>query len=134
MKAKIKTVIAIVALGIFGLSNISATANIKSKVNSNVVSEVEKSLNIETWMLENEFWNTMTDFNMAESEKALEVEAWMIADEKFLNQYMKERKLEIEPWMTDVALFSSTESFSESDDACKNLKYEHLHKPFHHRN
>jgi len=134
MRTKIKTFIAIVALGIFGLANINATANNKSKVNSKVVSETEKSLTIESWMLENEFWNTKTECNSAESEKALEVEAWMIADEKFLTQFMKEQKTEIEPWMTDVALFSSTESFSESGFACKHLKYSHLHRPIRHRN
>jgi hypothetical protein len=134
MKTKIKTFIVIAALGIFGLANINATANNKSKVSAIVVSEVEESLTIESWMLENEFWNTKTGYNTAESEKALEVEGWMIADEKFLNQFMKEQKLEIEPWMTDVALFSSTASFSESGIACKNIKYAHLHRPIHHRN
>ena len=134
MRTKIKTFIAIVALGIFGLANINATANNKSKVNYNVVSETEKSLTIESWMLENEFWNTKTECNSAESEKALEVEAWMIADEKFLNQFMMEKKPEIEPWMTDVALFSSTESISESGFTCKHLKYAHFHRPIRHRN
>lgn len=134
METKVKTFIAIVALGIFGLANINAKANNKSKVSYSVVSETEKSLSIESWMLENELWNPGTDSNLAETEKALEVEAWMIADEKFLAQFLKEQKLEIEPWMTDVALFSSAESFSESGFACKNLKYIHLHRSMHHRN
>lgn len=134
METKIKTFIAIVALGILGLANINATANNKSKVNYNVVSETEKSLTIESWMLKSEYWEARSESNLAESDKALEVEAWMIADEKFLNQFMMEQKPEIEPWMTDVALFSSTESFSESGFACKHLKYAHFHRPIRHRN
>ena len=126
MKTTIKTFIAIVALGIFGLANINATANNQSMVN--VVSEVEKSLTIEPWMLENAYWNAKTEYNTAELEKALEVEAWMIADEKFVSQYFKDQKLSIEPWMTDESLFCSAESFSESGVGCKDLKYAHLHR------
>ncbi len=128
MKTKIKTFIAIVALGIFGLSNINATANNQSEVNAIVVSESEKSLTIEPWMLENANWNTKPEYNTAESEKALEVEAWMIADEKFVSQCFKDQKLSIEPWMTDEAIFCSAESFSESGVGSKNEKYAHRHK------
>lgn len=134
MRTKIKTFIAIVALGIFGLANINATANNKSKTSAIVVSETEKSLTIESWMLKSEYWEARSESNLAESEKSLEVETWMITDEKFLAQFLTEQKLEIEAWMTDVALFSSAESFSESGFACKNLKYIHLHRPIRHRN
>jgi hypothetical protein len=134
MKTTIKTFIAIVALGIFGLANINAAANNKSKTSAIVVSETEKSLTIESWMLKSEYWEARSEFSLAESEKALEVEAWMLADEKFLTQFLKEQKLEIEPWMTDVALFSSAESFSESGVARKHLDYSHSHRPIRHRN
>lgn len=134
MKTTIKTFIAIVALGIFGLANINATAGNKSKTSAIVVSETEKSQTIESWMLKSEYWEVRSEASLAESEKALEVEAWMLKDEKFLTQFLKEQKLEIEPWMTDVALFSSAESFSQSRIACKNLKYIHLHRPIRHRN
>ena len=132
MKTKIKTFIAIVALGLFGLTTINATANNKSKVNAIVVSEVEESLTIESWMLKNENWNTLTAYNTAETEKALEVEAWMIADEKFVSQYLKDQKLSIEPWMTDEVLFCSAESFSESGVECQNDQHDHL-KMFQHQ-
>lgn len=134
METKIKTFIAIVALGIFGLANINATANNKSKTSAIVVSEAEKSLTIESWMLKSEYWESQSETNLAETEKALEIEAWMITDEKFLTQFLKEQKLEIESWMTDAALFGSAESFSESGSACKNLKYIHLHRSIRHRN
>ncbi|MDP2889000.1 MAG: hypothetical protein Q8P34_08555 [Bacteroidota bacterium] len=134
MKTNFKTFIAIVALGIFGLATINATAGNKIKTSAIVVSEAEKSLTIESWMLKSEYWEARSESNLAESEKALEVEAWMLADEKFLAQFLKEQKLEIEPWMTDVTLFSSAESFSESGVACKNQKYIHSHRPMRHRN
>ena len=128
MKTKIKTFIAIVALGIFGLANINATANNKSKISSNIVSGTENSLAIESWMIDNAYWNTKTECNTAESEKVLDIEAWMIADEKFVSQCFKDQKLSIEPWMTDEAIFCSAESFSESGVASKNEKYAHRHK------
>jgi len=126
MKTKIKTFIAIVALGIFGLANINATANNKSKISSNIVSGTENSLAIESWMIDNAYWNTKTECNTAESEKVLDIEAWMIADEKFLSQHLKDLKLSVEPWMTDEALFCSAESFSESGVECKNDQHNHL--------
>ncbi|MDO8929507.1 MAG: hypothetical protein Q7J86_14995 [Bacteroidota bacterium] len=134
MKTNFKTFTVVVALGIFGLATINATAGNKSKSSAIVVSEAEKSLTIESWMLKSEFWEARSESNLAESEKALEVEAWMLADEKFLAQFLKEQKLEIEPWMTDVALFSSAESFSESGVACKSMKYIHSHRSMRHRN
>jgi hypothetical protein len=134
MKTKIKTFIAIAAFGIFGLANVDATAGNKSKANGIVVSETEKSLTVESWMLKSEYWETRSESSLAESEKALEVEAWMLKDEKFLTQFLKEQKQEIEPWMTDVALFSSTESFSESGFTRKHLDYSHSHRPIRHRN
>lgn len=121
MKTKIRTLIAIVAMGILGLANINATANNKS----NEVSEADESLTIETWMLENENWNTKTETCLVDSEQNLVVEAWMIENENFLNQYLQEQKLEIEPWMTDEALFNSAKSYTASRVAWKNEKYAH---------
>ena len=81
MKTKIRTIIGIVALGTVGFININATADNKREVNANVVTEAEKSLTIESWMLESENWSAKTEPDTVEVEKALEVEAWML-DEK----------------------------------------------------
>lgn len=78
MKTKIRTFIAIVALGIIGFTNINATADNKREVNANVVSEVEESLTIESWMLENENWTSTTVVDTTEVEKEAKVEAWMM--------------------------------------------------------
>ena len=81
MKTKIRTIIGIVALGTVGFININATADNKREVNANVVTEAEKSLTIESWMLESKNWTAKTEPDTVEVEKALEVEAWML-DEK----------------------------------------------------
>ncbi len=131
MKSKIKTFTAIVALGIISIANVNATGNNKSKV---IVSEIEKSLMVEPWMLNNEYWEASLETNTFESEKVLEVEPWMLTDENFLSQNQKEQKLVIEFWMTDASFFCSAKSASDSRDTFKNRNYTHSHKPNHHRN
>ena len=131
MKIKIKTFTAIVALGIFSIANVNATGTSKSRV---IVSEVEKSLIVEPWMLDNEYWEARLETVTVESEKALEVESWMLADENFLSQYQKEQELDIESWMTDASFFCSAKSVTDSRDSFKNRNYFHSHRPNQRRN
>ncbi len=82
MKTKIRTLIAMVALGIIGFTNINATTDNKKEVNINVVSEKEENSTIETWMLNDAPWNAKAEtaktvIDSAKVEKALEVESWM---------------------------------------------------------
>lgn len=86
MKTKTRTFIGIVALGIIGFTNINATAG-NIEISAYTVAEVEESLTIESWMLENELFteSTQTKAEVVEVEKALEIESWMIDENFFQN-------------------------------------------------
>lgn len=86
MKTKTRTFIGIVALGIIGFTNIHATAG-NLDMNAYNVVEVEESLAIESWMLEDTLFTEPAESkaNTAETEKALEIEAWM-TDENFFTE------------------------------------------------
>lgn len=86
MKTKTRTFIGIVALGIIGFTNINATAG-NLETSAYTVAEVEKSLTIESWMLEDELFaeSTQTKAEVVEAEKALEIESWM-TDESFFQE------------------------------------------------
>lgn len=77
MKSKIKTLIAIIALGIIGFTNINAIADNKSMVNAEVVTEKEEMLTIETWMLDENYWESKEVIETLESEDSLQIESWM---------------------------------------------------------
>jgi hypothetical protein len=81
MKTKIRTIIGIVALGTIGFANINATADNKREVNTNVVTEKEESLTIESWMTEESNWTSETEVDTLNVEEALEVETWMINED-----------------------------------------------------
>lgn len=86
MKTKTRTFIGIVALGIIGFTNINATAG-NLEMNAYNAVEVEESLTIESWMLEDELFTDTAALkaDTAEAEKALEIEAWM-TDENFFTE------------------------------------------------
>ncbi len=77
MKTNIKTLIAILALGIIGFTNINAIADNKGMVNAEVVMETEESLTVESWMLDENYWETKTVVETLESEDSLKIESWM---------------------------------------------------------
>jgi len=78
MKAKIKTLIAIIALGTIGITNINAIADNKSMVNAEVVTEKEEMLTIESWMIDADYWNSKAVIDSTETEDSLKIESWMI--------------------------------------------------------
>lgn len=78
MKTKIRTIIGMAALGIIGFTNINATADNKSIVNTEVVMEKEEMLTIESWMTEESYWAAEeVRIDTVAVEEALEVESWM---------------------------------------------------------
>lgn len=115
MKTKIRTFIAMCALGIIGITNISATADNKKVFNAGIVTETEEVLNIESWMTEGSYWTSETKVSTFEAEEALEVESWMI-DESFWTSESSaitletEEALEVELWMTDESFWTSEEA------------------------
>lgn len=110
MKTKTRTLIGIVALGLIGVTNINATTiDNKRMANAEVVVETEESLAIESWMTDENLWNSELKANNAENE-ALEIESWM-TDESYctsnseLNSTEAEAALQIESWMTNESLW-----------------------------
>ena len=111
MKTKIKTIIAICVLGIIGFTNINAIADNKKLVSSDVVTETEEMLTIESWMIDESFWTSEAKTATAEAEEALEIESWMTNENFFwtsgetLAAEETEEPLEIESWMTNEDLW-----------------------------
>lgn len=119
MKTKTRTFIAIVALGIIGFTNIDATAGNLDR-NVYFAAEVEESLTIESWMLENDLF-TESAKTMAEAEESLTIESWMLESDLFTESAKlkaevaeTEKALEIESWMTNENFFLEAESFTAS--------------------
>ena len=63
-----------VALGLFGLANINATADNKREVNANVVSAKEESLTMELTMFGDIYRTIQSQNEILESEKEFKVE------------------------------------------------------------
>lgn len=77
MKTKMKTLIAIFALGTIGITNINAIADNKRLVNAEVVTEKEEMLTIESWMIDEDKWSIKTAVDTLEAEDSLRIESWM---------------------------------------------------------
>ena len=87
MKTRIRTIIGMVALGLFGLANINATTDNKSVVNTNVVSGSEESLMTESAMFGDIYRTIQSQNETAESEKefAFEFEKGITNERVFFN-------------------------------------------------
>jgi hypothetical protein len=88
-----------------------AAINIDSKM---LTAELEKPLQIETWMVNDYFWDVK--INATVEEPQLRIENWMINDSLWANPRPKnanrsiegqqpEEKIALEPWMTDQQLW-----------------------------
>lgn len=77
MKTKIRTLIAIFALGTIGFININATADNKRMVSVEIAAEQEEMLTIESWMINNDNWESQVVTDTLESDDSLRVESWM---------------------------------------------------------
>lgn len=101
MKTKIRTIIAILALGTIGITNIHATTDNRRIATMDFAIESEQALNIESWMTSPATWN---------SEETLTVEDWM-TDPKIWNAPVvadttdQEPALQVESWMTDESVW-----------------------------
>jgi len=87
MKTKIRTFIAMVALGLFGLANINATNDSKREVNTNVVSGKVENLTSEFAMFGDIYRTIQSQNETLESEKEFkgEFEKAMTNDKVFFN-------------------------------------------------
>jgi hypothetical protein len=93
------------------------------KANTNVASEVteaEQSLEIESWMTNENLFNAKTDFLTTEAESELEVEGWMTESKYFTSNAFDanvdaEPALEIEGWMLQDVYFVPTELAIENE-------------------
>jgi len=72
MKTKIRTLLAIGALGIIGLININAIADNKKSVNTEVVKGKEEMLTIETWNIDETFLNSAEELTAMEADLQIE--------------------------------------------------------------
>jgi hypothetical protein len=72
MKTKIRTLLAISALGIIGFTNINAIADNKKSLNTEVVTEKEEMLTIESWMTDEAFFNTAEALTAREANAEIE--------------------------------------------------------------
>lgn len=85
MKTKIRTFIAMVALGVIGLANINATTDTKREVTTNVGTGKAESLTMESGMFGDIYKTIMSQNVTMESEKELELQTGMTEDRSFIN-------------------------------------------------
>ncbi|MCK5729733.1 MAG: hypothetical protein KAH68_01580 [Draconibacterium sp.] len=106
MKTKINQLTAIILLSILLLAgNVNAKG---TELDASSHENIEATLEIENWMINDYFWNTGDTFTLETvQEEALELGNWMINSnvwEVVSNikiETEKEQKLAIEPWMMD---------------------------------
>jgi hypothetical protein len=69
----------------------------------------EAPLEVETWMTEEEYFNSTVDFNAVEKEANKEIESWMTTNAYFNSNKVlaSEPALEVEEWMLDGKNFST---------------------------
>lgn len=77
MKTKIRTIIAILALGTIGITSINAIADNRKAANAEFVNENEQALNIESWMTDPSIWTSNVYVDTPDTENALNIESWM---------------------------------------------------------
>lgn len=110
MKTKIRTMIAILVLGMIGFTNISAIADNKRAVNAEFTAESDKMLTIESWMTNEDFWTSEAQDNAMEAEETLQIESWMTNESYWTSEteviaIEADEPLTIESWMTDESLW-----------------------------
>lgn len=94
-------------------ANVSFTAEVTA-------AETEQSLEIESWMTNENLFNAKTDFLTTEAEKELVVEGWMTESKYFTSNAFEanvdaEPALEIEGWMLQDVYFVPTELAIENE-------------------
>ena len=114
--------------------NVHAEGKEASKASS--LGNVEATLQLENWMMDDNFWDTAASFNLAEeTDDVLQLEDWMTNNESWENAQNAEIKtenessLQLEDWMTNETNFNvsknvnSPENFIHEENAQK-LKLE----------
>ncbi len=107
MKTRINQIVALAFLAIFILAG-----NVNAKgTEHNALSQenIESSLELEDWMINDNFWSTdnFTTFENA-TEELLQMESWMTNDNVWETENIveTEQKLTIETWMTDENIWN----------------------------
>lgn len=78
--------------------------------------EAEEALAIEDWMTESEYFTATTFVSAVDAEPSLEIEGWMLQDENFVPAELaveNEQELQIESWMLDAKNFEKSEDSIE---------------------
>ena len=109
MKTLIKQLSAAIILSafVFGYSNANATELVNPANDY-----AESSLYMEDWMMDETLWNNtsfMLEILVTETESALEIENWMISDNfttpGMVHEVEAEQKLSLENWMIDSEIW-----------------------------
>lgn len=78
--------------------------------------EAEEALAIEDWMTESEYFTGTTFVAAVDAEPSLEIEGWMLQDENFVPAELaveNEQELQIESWMLEAKNFEKSEDSIE---------------------
>lgn len=111
MKTKNRTFLAIVVLGVIGITNINAIADNKRELVVAETIEAEDLNLIENWMYNESYWYSKTETFTQESDEKLRIEEWMTSDSAWKSESINfnqdtDENIEVEPWMTDEALWN----------------------------
>jgi len=109
MKTKIKTLLAIFALGFIGIININAIAAGKRSANTEVTAANDEMLAIKTWMNDKSLYYSAEEFSAKDVDKEIE----KYATEQALIE--KEANLATESWINGKDLIYSAEEFTAKD-------------------
>jgi hypothetical protein len=110
MKTRISQLVAVTFFALFILvGNVNAKGTEKSASSH----EIEATLELESWMLNENYWKSGISFDLANvSDEKLEVETWMINEntwkpaKKISLETETEETLSLETWMTDENIWN----------------------------
>jgi len=77
MKAQFRTLAVVATLIIFGAANTNAAAKYSNVINNENMVEIETSLTVEDWMIDEDLWTPKTEIETVENERPLQIESWM---------------------------------------------------------
>jgi len=110
MKTKIRSLIAIIALGTIGITNINAISDHKHLLNAEFDNGQDQQLSIESWMINESNWTSEAIFTNADAEESLEMESWMTNESLWtpsdeVDTLVSEKALQVESWMISESIW-----------------------------
>jgi len=109
MKTRINQILVFTLFAFFLLAGNVNAEGTERNFASSLETIVEPALEIEAWMVDDNYWKQSTLYNI-QFEESLDIEDWMISDQLFSYKAIEvveetEKEIELESWMIDANIW-----------------------------